>query len=254
MKKFGWVAAAGGLMVLVACGGGGADSAGSAAEGAMPGVRLSGVVARGAALVEAKVTARCASGPGATATRGSSGAYTLAVGEDALPCLLEAVSADGLWRLHSVVPAQSTTADGVTPPARTAHITPLTELLVAQLAGAAPSSFMAKASSRTLGATITLANIANAQAAVGSVLKLMGINPAPISDVLAQPLVAASAMQRGNAHDKVLDALAVAMAGSGAKMTDLVKLVTSRARTLDHAGNTVLAGQLGDTGGDAGGE
>ena len=47
MKTIGWIAAAGGLMVLVACGGGSSDTAevgSSVAERAAP-VRISGVVA-----------------------------------------------------------------------------------------------------------------------------------------------------------------------------------------------------------------
>ena len=230
MKTIGWIAAAGGLMVLVACGGGSSDTAeadSSVAERAAP-VRISGVVARGAALVEARVSARCASGPVGSAISGSSGAYTLEVDASALPCVLEAVSADGVWTLHSVALGRAGTS------AVTAHITTLTELLVAQMAGTSPSSFMAKASARTLDATITLANIASAQVRVGSTLKLMGVDPAPITDVLAQPLVAASAVQRGNAHDKVLDALAESMRGAGATLADLVGLVTSRSRTLEH--------------------
>jgi hypothetical protein len=226
MKTIGWVAVVGGVMVLVACGGGGsAGGSAGVAELAAP-VRISGVVARGAALVEAKVVARCGSGPIASATSGSSGTYTLDVDAGALPCVLEAVSADGAWTLHSVASGSAAT------PAVTAHITPLTELLVAQLAGTAPSIFMAQATARTLGATITPASIANAQVSVAGVLKLMGVNPAPISDVLGQPLVAASAVQRGNAHDKVLDALAESMRGSGAKLADLIGLMGSRARTL----------------------
>lgn len=230
MKTIGWVAAAGGLMVLVACGGGSSDTAeadSSVAERAAP-VRISGVVARGAALVEARVSARCASGPVGSAISGSSGAYTLEVDASALPCVLEAVSADGVWTLHSVALGRAGTS------AVTAHITTLTELLVAQLTGTPPSSFMARASARMLGATITPTNIASAQGTVGSTLKLMGVDPAPITDVLAQPLVAASAVQRGNAHDKVLDALAESMRGAGATLADLVGLVTSRSRTLEH--------------------
>jgi hypothetical protein len=231
MKTIGWVAAAGSLMVLVACGGGGSSGAGdtSVVDSAAP-VRISGVVARGAALVEAKVSARCVSGPIESATSGSGGAYTLDVDAGALPCVLEAVSADGVWTLHSVALGGTGTSTV------TAHITTLTELLVAQLAGMPPSSFMAKANTRTLSATITPANITTAQAAVIGVLKLMGVSPAPITDVLAQPLVAASAVQRGNAHDKVLDALAESMRGAGAKLADLVRLVSSRSRTLEQPG------------------
>jgi hypothetical protein len=226
MKSLGgWVAAAGCVMVLVACGGGGAQAEGDAV---VPTVEVRGVVARGGALVEAKVTARCTAGPVVTAVSGSSGAYAMALGEDVFPCVLEAVSADGAWRLHSVLPPQT----------RTAHITPLTELLVAELAGATPASFMAKAQAngRVLGATITPGNLASAQASVGRVLRVMGVDPAPITDALTQPLVAASAVQRGNVHDKVLDALAAAMAGAGADMADLVSLVTGRSRSLELEG------------------
>lgn len=251
MKTIGWLGAAGGLLVLVACGGGG-DSLGEAAgvDSAGPAVRISGVVARGGALVEAKVMARCAAGPVVSAISGSGGAYAMDVGTDALPCVLEAVSADGAWRLHSVVPAPEEASPSAAARPRTAHITPLTELLVAQLTGVAPSNFMAKASTRALGTTITPTNITQAHATIGRVLQLMGVNPAPISDALAQPLVAASAVQRGNAHDKVLDALAAAMVGAGANMADLVGLVTSRARALNHVGDTVLSGQLGYMGGE----
>jgi hypothetical protein len=226
MKPIGWLAGVGSVLVLMACGGGGsAQSSGGVAEPAVP-VRISGVVARGAALVEAKVLARCGSGPLVSATSGSSGAYTLEVEASALPCVLQAVSADGIWTLHSVARGSADTL------AVTAHITTLTELLVAQLAGTAPSVFMAQATARTLGTTVTPANIAKAQVSVAGVLQRMGVNPAPISDVLGQPLVAASAVQRGNAHDKVLDALAESMHSSGAKLADLIALVGSRARTL----------------------
>ncbi|WP_293999443.1 hypothetical protein [Sphaerotilus sp.] len=226
MKPIGWLVGVGSVLVLMACGGGGsAQSSAGVVEPAVP-VRISGVVARGAALVEAKVLARCGSGPLVSATSGSSGAYTLEVEASALPCVLQAVSADGIWTLHSVA------RGGADTPAVTAHITTLTELLVAQLAGTAPSVFMAQATARTLGATVTPANIAKAQVSVAGVLQRMGVNPAPISDVLGQPLVAASAVQRGNAHDKVLDALAESMRSSGAKLADLIALVGSRARTL----------------------
>ncbi|MDZ7856180.1 hypothetical protein [Sphaerotilus sp.] len=246
MNTIGWLGAAGSLLVLMACGGGGdllGESGGAGSAG--PAVQIRGVVARGGALVEAKVTARCAAGPAVSAISGSSGAYAMEVGEDALPCVLEAVSADGAWRLHSVVPAPEEASPSAAARPRTAHITPLTELLVAQLAGVAPSSFMVKASTRALGATITPTNITQAHGAVGRVLQLMGVNPAPITDVLAQPLVAASAVQRGNAHDKVLAALAAAMEGAGAKMSDLVGLVTSRARTLDQTSRASAAQRSG---------
>lgn len=226
MKWFTGLSVAGGMMVLVACGGGGSIVADAGESESAP-VRIAGVVATGAALVGAEITARCAAGPVVQALSGSGGDYVLEVPSEALPCVLAAVSADRSRTLHSVATGAGNS------PTVTAHITPLTELLVAQLAGAAPSGFMRAASAGTLQGTLTPANLRDAQAAVVGVLRVMGVDPAPISDVLRQPLVAASAVQRGNAHDKVLDALAVAMRTSGATLTDLVRTVIRRARALE---------------------
>ena len=227
MKWITGLSAAGSLMVLVACGGGGPATADADALVANP-VRIAGVVSTGGALVEAEVTARCAAGPLRTARSGSGGYYALDVPSDALPCVLAAVSSDRSRTLHSVA-----TAVGDQPTV-TAHITPLTELLVAQIAGAAPSGLMRAAGAGTLQGRLTPANLRDAQAAVVGVLRVVGVDPAPLSDVLRQPLVAASAVQRGNVHDKVLDALAGAMRASGATLADLVSTVIRRARALNH--------------------
>jgi hypothetical protein len=112
-----------------------------------------------------------------------------------------------------------------------AHITPLTELLVAQLAGTQPTVFMRKAGATTLQTAITPDGIVRAQVVVLEVLRQMAIRPSGLTDVLAQPLVAATATSAGDAHDRVLDALAAAMRGSGADLADLVGLVHGR-RTL----------------------
>ena len=226
MKWFTGLSAAGMVMVLVACGGGGSTTPEEDDAGVSP-VRITGVAATGAALVGAEITARCAAGPVVRGVSGSGGDYVLEVRPDALPCVLSAVSADRSRTLHSV----ATAADPV--PVVIAHITPLTELLVAQLAGAAPSGFMRAASAGTLQGALTSANLRDAQAAVVGMLRIMGVDPAPISDVLRQPLVAASAVQRGNAHDKVLDALDMAMRTSGATLSDLVRMAIRRARALE---------------------
>jgi hypothetical protein len=203
---------------LVACGGGGSADPGGEV------VRVSGVVATGHAVGNARVSARCASGHAAfTAAAATSGHYEVELARDALPCLLEAVSTDGTVTLHSVAVGPPDEAGEIV-----AHITTLTELLVAQLAGTRPLTFMNKAGTDTLAALITPASVANAHPAVISVLRQMGVNPAVIVDVVAQPLVAATAQTPGDAHDRVLDDLAAAMRGSGARLSDLVSVVNGR--------------------------
>jgi hypothetical protein len=221
------MAAAGGLMVLVACGRGGHADAAVSDQGAP--VRIAGVVARGGALVAAEVTARCVSGPAVVTTSGSGGAYAVEVEASALPCLLRAVSADGAWTLHSAAIA---TPRAATTPTVTAHITPLTELLVAQLTGAAPSIAMAQATSHTLRAALAPHHLAAGHTAVARSLSGLGMDAEPITDALAQPLVAASAVQRGNAHDKVLETLSTSLARTGATLADLVGQVTGRSRAM----------------------
>ena len=224
-RGIGLVLVVGGVCGLVACGGASSDAA---PEEAAPGgsVRVSGVVATGHALNGARVATRCAAGAAATTSSAADGRYALALERAALPCVLEAVSADGLTVLHSVALERAVAGAGGDDVL--AHITPLTELLVAQLAGTPPAVFMRKAGATALHAAITPEGIARAQTAVLGVLRQMAIRPSGLTDVLAQPLVAATATSAGDAHDHVLDALAAAMRGSGAQLADLVSLIYGR--------------------------
>lgn len=223
IRGIGFVLVVGGACGLVSCGGAASD-ADAAGPGAM--VRVGGVVATGHAVGGARVATRCAAGAEVSATSAADGRYTLQLERAALPCVLEAVSADGRTVLHSV--ALDRAVEGALPDEVRAHITPLTELLVAQLAGTQPAVFMHKAGVTALHAAITPEGIERAQASVLSVLRQMAIRPSGLTDVLAQPLVAATATSAGDAHDHVLDTLAAAMRGSGAQLADLVSLIYGR--------------------------
>ncbi len=191
-----WAASA--LTLLVsACGG----SSGSGASEADT-VRLSGTAAVGAALNDAAVEVKCANGSG-TAKTASDGTYALNVPGGRLPCVIAVTQeVNGVSvTLHSVTEA-GTSSDGVTQ--ATANVTPLTELIVAQLSAGLPSAFFASVSS---GATISTAQLQQATSTILAALSAeAGINATAI-DPFKAPLVAAGGGRTGNAYDQLLDQL-----------------------------------------------
>jgi hypothetical protein len=204
--------------LLVACGGDSSTSATQTPSTPTP-ISLSGVVAKGAALAGATITAKCATGTG-TATSNSDGSYTLNIADGALPCVLEAegTGADAGLVLHSVA-AGSTTA----------NITPLTELLVAQLSGQDPATFMDSVSASSLSTAVTTTTVGTAQTAVLETLTAAGVDTSAITNVVSSPLVAAVDGTGGNSYDLVLDALADTLAAAGTTLTELTTTVASTA-------------------------
>lgn len=218
---------------LTACGGGGgSDTAGSPPPPPPPpppagSITLTGVVARGAALANASVAVTCATGTG-TATTSATGGYSVAITGGALPCVLKATSSDNSLRLHSVAPAGSATSV-------TANVTPLTELVVARLSGADPTTFVASANASILNTTATASAVAAAQTSVASTLAAGGVNTSTAGDFISGTLVAAVTGTAGNAYDQVLDALNARLVTAG---TTLAALTT-----------TIAAGTASTTGG-----
>lgn len=207
--------------LLSACGGGGSDAPAPAAptppppSGGTTTVTLTGVAATGAALAGASVSASCATGSG-TATAGSNGSYTISISGGALPCVLQASS--GSTALRSVATGSGNV---------TANITPLTELLVAQLAGQDPAAFATAVDASKL-ALVTPANVAAAQTAVVATLTAAGVDTAAVGNFVSGTLVAAVGGTGGNAYDQVLDALATTLTSAG---TTLATLTTTVATT-----------------------
>lgn len=216
--------------LLSACGGGSDDSAAPAPAPApapaSPSVTITGVAATGAAMANAAVSVSCASGSG-SATAAASGAYTVTVAEGALPCVLTATS--GGTTLHSVAAGSGSTA--------TANITPLTELLVAQLSGQSPASFVATADAATLSATLTPSALGAAQSAVIATLSAAGLDTAAIGDFVGGTLTAATSTSSGNAYDQALDALATTLAGAGSSLTALTTTVAATATATASGGD-----------------
>lgn len=205
--------------VLAACGG--SDDAAAPAQA----LAVSGVAATGAALSGAAVQANCASGTG-TATSGNDGRYTITITGGALPCVLEATSADGNTVLHSVASGSTASA--------TANITPLTSVLVAQLTGQDPAAFFdsaAGAGASALASTVTSDKIGTATTAVVATLGAAGLDTSSLGDLVGGSLVAGS----GEGYDGVLDTLGTTLAASGSTLQTLVTTVAATSAAADPA-------------------
>ena len=157
---------------VAACGGGSSD-----APAAATALTLSGTATRSAAISSKTVEAKCATGVG-SGVSGADGTYSFNVVSGQWPCLLRVTDDNGT--LHTVAaPAQ---ADATT---ATANITPVTQQVVANLAGADPTSYYA-----TFGASaavsVTPAAVAAAQNTVLTALNAGGV---PLTgDLISAPV------------------------------------------------------------------
>ncbi|MBA4195724.1 MAG: hypothetical protein C0451_14245 [Comamonadaceae bacterium] len=191
---------------LAACGGG--SDTRSASDQTLT---LSGTAAVGAAIASAPVAAKCASGDG-NATSRADGGFDVTVSGGALPCVLRVTTADGTV-LHSVAFGSGNSVR--------ANISPLTDLAVAYLAGAAPSTLWDTLVVDKLGADL----VEQAVASVMAVLASVGIDTAAVGNPFTALLVAAIGTTPGNPHDQALDALQTALEGAGLELEDLRDLI-----------------------------
>ncbi|GLC97533.1 hypothetical protein Tamer19_69420 [Cupriavidus sp. TA19] len=201
--------------VLTACGGGGDSQAPAASAPAT--TKISGTAAVGAALGNASVQAKCASGSG-TATTAADGTFTIDIPNATRPCVLSVTTPDGTT-LHSVVEAGSGTT-------ATANITPLTELITASLAQGDTDAFFNQFDA-SAQARLTPSGLSTATEAVKLVLTgvvdLTGVDP------LKGALVAANGNTAGNAQDKLLDQLGERLESSKTTLDELSSAVASNA-------------------------
>ena len=199
------------VLVLTACGGGGDAPPQLTTQQSQT---ISGVAATGAALPGATVNVTCSAGSG-TATTRADGSYSAPITGASLPCVVTATSSDGKTVLHSLVAGSGSIGSTAT-----ANITPLTELLLAQLAGQDPAKYVAGFSSTT---TVNASDVTAAQAALIKVLQSAGFDASGIGDFLGGTLSAGS----GQGYDGVLDTLQSKLAGAGVTLTDLSTAVAS---------------------------
>lgn len=215
--------------VLSACGGGSSDDPPPPAAS----LTLSGTAATGAAIAGQTVDAKCAAGTGSATTK-TDGTYTLSITGGVLPCLAKVTA--GSTVLYTVVATGSGSA-------ATANITPLTQLVVASLAGTDPATFYAAFTSSTAGA-VTSATVTAATTAVVTTLGAAGITLTGV-DPISGTLVAGSS---ANPYDAALETLATTLASTG---TTLDTLTTTVAATSPAATTTTTGSGTATTSGVA---
>ncbi|SFB36408.1 hypothetical protein SAMN04515620_1523 [Collimonas sp. OK607] len=225
------------LLGLSACGGGGGNDA-SPTVVAKPATTFSGTAASGAAMAGATVSINCASGTG-TATTAANGSYTKDITDVTLPCVLKATSSDGNTVLYSVTTPSTSSS---TSTGQVANITPLTQLLVASLAGTEPATFFTNFSANA--GTVTASSVSAAQTAVLATLSNAGLDVSSLTDLLTGALVPATSSTSGNAYDQVLDALKARLTASGTTLDALATTVAAAspaASTTTNSNNSVAS-------------
>ena len=233
------------LFALAACGGGSGDDTASAPTppaDSPPGataLSVSGTADGGAAIAAAPVAIKCATGTGSAST-GADGRFSTTITGGIAPCVIEVTSSGS--SLHSVFAAGSTTA----------NVTPLTELLTAQLAGSSASALFTTFDGAAQ-AKVTAAGIAMAEtdltAALKSKVDLAGLHPltgdAAAGTVLDQRLDAlAASLAAARLTTAQLAAALVANPGSPAPVQTILQtasaacagLRSGRYRTIDPLG------------------
>ncbi|OWQ83215.1 hypothetical protein CDN99_26615 [Roseateles aquatilis] len=206
--------AAAALFILTACGGGGGDSPAPVAPPVAASLTLTGSAATGAALGLAAVSIKCVGASG-TGTTAADGTFNVAITGASLPCVLSVTG--GTTTLRSVAEAGTGTN-------AVANITPLSELIVARLAGGDAAALFTTFDAAAQ-AKLTAAGLGDARSAITAALKgvidLTGVDP------IKAPLVAASGGKEGNALDKQLDALGAALKSAGTTLPDLAAAVVA---------------------------
>jgi hypothetical protein len=210
---------------LAGCGGGGGGDPPAEPGPPPPGggttLTITGVAATGAPLANQPVAARCAAGSG-SATTDAVGAFSLSVSSGSLPCALKVATASG--DLFSLAPAAgSATA--------TANLTPLTQLLVAQLARQEPSAYY-DAFSAAAASALTAAAIQGAQDGVKNMLATGDVDVSAAGHWLNAPLVPRGSGAPGNAYAQALDALAQSLTSAGTTLAAFTSTVAAQSATV----------------------
>lgn len=171
-------------------------------------ITVSGTAAAGAPLADARVLAHCRAGVGASARTDGAGRWSATLPERALPCALRVVSAGGDLHLYGIA------LPGGEPV--TANVSLLTTLVVAGAAGVPGDAWFDALDDAAL------AGLAQ-QAAPGverlrGALSARGYTPPADFDPLRMPFNAA----RGDAHDELLEQVAVALSDTGLDLAGLL--------------------------------
>ncbi|MDH4283984.1 MAG: hypothetical protein OEV35_01565 [Gallionellaceae bacterium] len=204
-------------LLLAGCGGGGGGGGGGIASVSSA---LGGTAAIGAPIAGGTIHVKCATGSMLTTTTGSMGDWQVTLSGQTLPCAVQ-VNANGTF-YHSIATALGTV-----------NVTPLTDLVVANMAGTAtPSTWFSGLDSAKLTA-ITASNVDGALTQVRSALAF-----APLNTI--NPLTTAFTPIPGDNSDNILSALKATgvahttlLGGASSNLTVLTGLSTAMAQEFD---------------------
>ena len=215
--------------ILAACGGGGVNAPAAAS--------VNGVAATGAAIAAGTVTLKCVSGTSTAAVTGTDGSFTVDIGSVTLPCVgrVDYKDSNGVaQKLHTFIGA-----------AGTANITPVTDLLVANLTAGTPADAFDKFDAAK-AKTYTTALVKAAAAAVKTYLKnTLGVDTANLpDDPVGTKLTAKSGGVAGDAFDKVLDDIQAKLKAGGKKLSDIAADVAKSGGGTSGGGSAAAPGSV----------
>lgn len=175
---------------------------------------LGGTAATGAPIVGGAVTVKCATGNATDPATDNDGAWQVPLAGLTLPCAVEVNGGNlPVGQIYHSVALQ----------AGTVNITPLTDLIVANLAGQAPATWFTGLNTNAFQ-QIT-ANAVNT--ALGNVRTALGL--AALNGV--DPMTVGFNATSGNAHDDILEALKLALTAAGTTYPDLLNAAQSQTIT-----------------------
>ncbi|MDR3395304.1 MAG: hypothetical protein P4L70_09930 [Parasulfuritortus sp.] len=211
------------------CGGGDSSSTPAAST-------LSGLAAVGSPIVNGAVKVVCTGGSALNTQTDATGAWTVTISGQTLPCAVEV--SGGSIGTGGVVNANA--YHSVATSAGTVNVTPLTDLLIANISGVDPSAWFSGASPSSLGqinSGVLNAALAKIRTALAGLTALGSIDP------ITLPFTAAS----GNAIDDMLSALWAALASSGVNYSSLLSAATASTISVPAGLGTALSAAYANT-------
>jgi len=200
-NRFYWVATAL-VAALAACGGGGSTST--------P-ITLGGTAAVGSPIVAGSIQVSCAGGAALTTTTSTTGTWQVATSGQTLPCAVQ-VSGGTVGGVANTTPYHSVAlAFG------TVNVTPLTDLVVAQLTGSAPQTWFASPAFAAVNSGAISTALTALNNALGITATLGNLNP------LTSGFTAAT----GNPMDNTLQALKTALTAQSQTYAALLSAIES---------------------------
>jgi hypothetical protein len=206
--------------VLAGCGGGTSTASG---------LSLSGTAAVGSPIVGGTVALVCASGSAVTpTTTNTAGAWSVTLTGQTLPCVVQVSGGT----INSV--ANSTSYHSVTSSAGTVNVTPITDLIVSNLAGTGTPSTWFSALNAAALSPLTPTAVTAATAQIKTALGLSALTA-------IDPLTVSFNPASGNAMDDVLTALQAAILSNGTSFAALRTAASSSTFTPPVGFSTALS-------------